>query len=323
MNCGTTTIAAVIPSYNNAAFLPDTVRSIRTQTTPVNEIIIVDDGSTDKTAEVVQTLGSDIRYIHQDNAGPSAARNRGAGAAETDFIAFLDADDRWTNGRIERQLGVMERYSQVALVAGDMQEIDNDNAVLAPSVLARHNMLQFFEDLAGAPVPDAFALLMRINFIPTGTVLIRKAAFDDTGGFSKDIRYGEDLEVWAKIASKHPIVCLPEVLMLRRQHGKNATRNTGPLLEDLVKVTKSARSWGGPKLREQGLDPDRLVADALWQLGYWYFTQEQLAEARRIFSESLREKFTRRSLLFASASMMPNFLVYKLRNFKQKLAGSD
>ncbi|GAH11728.1 unnamed protein product, partial [marine sediment metagenome] len=243
-----------------------------------------------------------IRYIHQDNAGPSAARNCGVAAADSGFIAFLDADDRWTPDKIKRQLRAMESHPQAALVAGDMQEIDKDDAVLTPSVLAKHDILKFFQDLAGAPIPDAFALLMHINFVPTGTVLVRKAAFDDTGGFCADIRYGEDLEVWARIASQHPIVCLPEVLMLRRQHGQNATQNTGPLLEDLVKVTKSVRNWGGPKLRDQGLDPNRLVAEALWELGYWHFTREQLTEARHKFGESLREKFTGRSLLFASAA---------------------
>jgi glycosyltransferase involved in cell wall biosynthesis len=315
------TISAVIPAFNSADFIADAVQSIRAQTHPVDEIIVVDDGSTDKTAMTVQRLGDGIRYLHQANAGPSAARNRGIEAARGDLIAFLDADDQWTTTKIEQQLAVMEQNPAIALVAGDMAEIDSQGQTIVPSVLDKHGLLAGFKDLQGSPIPNALALLLETNFIPTGTVLARWTAIEEAGGFDTRIRYGEDLGLWATISARHPIVCLPEVLMLRKQHGRNVTRDTTPLLRDLVKVMELLRARSATQLRAQGVDPDRLVAQAWGNLGYWQFSSGRLPDARRAFRSSLGEKATLRTLLYGALCLMPGRLVFSLRHIKQMIAG--
>ena len=312
------TISAVIPAYNSALFIADAISSIRSQTCPVDEIIVVDDGSIDNTSEVIRQAGSDIRYIHQDNAGPSSARNRGIDSASGDLIAFLDADDQWTPRRIEKQMDVMRDNSGIALVAGDMAEIDSQGKIIVPTVLGKHSMLDFFQDLGGLPIPNALALLMEINFIPTGSVLAKKSVLLATGCFNTELRYGEDLELWGRIAVNHAITCLPEVLMLRRQHGNNATQSMGPLLGDLVKVAESARSWGRASLLQSGVDPDRLVAQAWANLGYWHFTSRHLPHAHAAFFSSLREKFTSRAAFYASISLLPENVVNFMRLVKAK-----
>jgi len=315
-------ISAIIPAYNSAPFIAQAIASIRAQSHPVDEIIVVDDGSTDDTAGVVRALGTDIHYLYQPNAGPSAARNQGVSAARGELIAFLDADDQWTPTRIAQQLAVFRQHPEVALVAGDMAEIDPRGNVLVPSVLEQHGIRQTFARLDGSPLPRALATLLEINFIPTGSVLVKRAALQATGGFDTTIHYGEDLEVWAKIAARHALVCLPEVLMLRMRHGANVTRNTTPLLQDLVKVMTAARSWGGVQLREQGADPDRLVARAWADLGYRYFSSGELHAARQAFFASLREKPTLRALFYGAFSIIPQRVVTLLRSTKQKLAGT-
>jgi len=315
-------ISAVIPAYNSAAFIADAIGSVRAQTRPVDEIIVVDDGSTDDTAMVVQRLGDGVHYLYQANAGPSAARNRGIEAARGNLIAFLDADDQWTRTKIEQQLAIMEQNPAIALVAGDMAEIDSQDNITVASVLSKHNLLPYVKDLASKPIPNALALLLKVNFIPTGTVLARRAALEDAGGFTTDIRYGEDLELWAKVAAQHAIVCLPEVLMLRRQHGENATQATEPLLHDLIKVMSSLRAWDAKQLRQQGIDPDRLVAEAWGNLGYWQFSSGRLPDARQAFRRSLEEKMTLRTLLYSTLCIMPSRLVYRLRHLKQVIAGT-
>lgn len=316
------TISAIIPAYNSAAFIADAIGSIRAQTRPVDEIIVVDDGSTDDTAMIIQRLGEGVQYLHQANAGPSAARNQGIKAARGDLIAFLDADDQWTRTKIEHQLAVMEQNPAIALVAGDMAEIDSQDNITVASVLNKHSLLACFKDLASKPVPNALALLLKINFIPTGTVLARRTALEEVSGFSAEIRYGEDLELWAKVAAQHPIVCLPEVLMLRRQHGENATQATEPLLHDLIRVMSSLRAWDEKKLRQQGIDPDHLVAEAWSNLGYCHFSSGRLPDARRAFHNSLQEMTTLRALLYSSLCIMPERLVYSLRHIKQMIAGT-
>ncbi|ANE55602.1 glycosyltransferase [Methylomonas sp. DH-1] len=310
-------ISAVIPAYNSAKFIKAAVASIEAQTEPVAEIIIVDDGSTDATEAVVRSLPGNIVYYKQANQGPSAARNKGIELAKGDWIAFLDADDQWTENKIALQKTILEKYPELVLVAGDMAEIDNDDDIITQSVLAKHGMLEDFRKLAGQAIPNALARLVTKNFIPTGTVLAKRDILIAAGGFNSAIRFGEDLELWAKIATHHPISCLPLCLMLRRQHGNNATSANESMLLDLTKVMESVRAFSQQQLKRQGLDPNQLVSDAFWTLGYWYFVNNQANLARKAFISSLKQQLTSRSVAYLIASTLPPFLVAQLRKFKQ------
>jgi glycosyltransferase involved in cell wall biosynthesis len=311
------TISVVIPTYNADLFIGEAVESVRRQGTSVQEIIIVDDGSTDNTAEIVAALGSDIRYERQENAGPSAARNLGIKLASAPLIAFLDADDVWTSNKIAQQLAVFGVHPDVGLVASDMAETDAVGTMITPSVLAAHNLLVFFQRLDGTPVPQALRRLVEKNFIPTGTVIARRSLLLDLGGFQPDIRYGEDLELWARIAACTPIVCLPHVHMLRRQHGANATQATERMLGDLVKVMKNLRESCGDELRAQGSDPDAIVANAFFDLAYWYFAAGNLKAARDAFLNSQSFKPSLKAAMYAAVSYLPAPMVRALRRIRQ------
>jgi len=313
-------ISAVIPAYNSAGFIADAIASIRAQTVPVDEIIVVDDGSRDDTARRVRALGDDIRLIEQPNQGPSAARNRGIEAAGGDWIAFLDADDQWLPDRLERQLAVLQRHPDVVLVAGDMREIDERDAVIRDSVLAHHGLREAFD---GRPVPRAAARLLEKNFIPTGTVLARRDLLQALGGFRTDIRYGEDLELWVRIALHHPIVMLPEVLMLRRQHGSNATRDEAPMLRDLVRVLLSLRDFDRPALEEQGIDIEAGIAHAWWVLGYHRLNHDDRDEARRAFAAGFRARPSPRTAVFWLLAALPRPLAEGLRRGRRTLKGDS
>lgn len=319
----TPSISAVIPAYNAASYLGSAVASVHRQSVGVNEIIVVDDGSSDNTAAVAESLGPPVRCLRQDNAGPAAARNRGIRAADGEWIAFLDADDQWTADKTRAQLEAAEAHPELALIASDMAEVDAGGAVTVPSVLERHGMRERFVALAGRPLPRALAALLSKNFIPTGTVLVRRAVLDEVGAFDPRIRYGEDLELWARIAARYPITCLAQVHMLRRRHGANATGATEAMLRDLTQVMAAARRWGENALRAEGVDPDRLVARAWADLGYWYFDARSPAQARAAFGRSLAEKLTPRALAYyASCAALPPAALYGLRRLKQFLAGT-
>lgn len=312
-------ISAVIPAYNSAEFIADAINSILKQTCPIDEIIVVDDGSSDNTGQIVRSLPGNIRYHKQNNRGPSAARNQGIKIAKGNWIAFLDADDQWTPDKIEKQLDTFNRYPELHLIAGDMSEIDNQGKLLTTSVLAKHHLLQRFQELQGQPIPNALAALIRKNFIPTGTVLVQRDTVLAAGLFNESIRFGEDLELWAKIAARHPITCLPEILMLRRQHGNNATHLTGRMLVDLVKVMQSLRSTITADLKHQGLNPDQLVANSFADLGYWYFSETDYSKARLAFLASLRETINRRAALYLLSSCLPHILIKSIKTIKQAI----
>ncbi|MEZ0186518.1 MAG: glycosyltransferase family 2 protein [Candidatus Reddybacter sp.] len=314
-------ISAVVPTYNNAEYIEGAINSILAQTHPVDEIIIIDDGSSDDTEALVDNIikkSNNIIYIKQDNQGPSSARNRGITAANGDWLAFLDADDLWTPDKIALQIEALQREPSLKLIAADMNEIDRHGKLIAESVLAKHQLLDKFQSLDGKAVPNALTALLTKNFIPTGTVLVEHASLAAAGGFNTNIRFGEDLELWAKIAADNAISCLPQVMMCRRQHGNNATQSTALMLEGLVKVMQSLRAWGAEKLLLKHVNPDQLVATALSDLAYWHFNQCDYKQARKFFTSSLRERPSIRALIYSGACLLPDTVIDHIKTLKQR-----
>lgn len=173
-------IAAVIPAFNAAASIESAIRSAQAQTRVPDEIIVVDDGSADRTAELAEALGALV--IRQANAGPGAARNRGIAATDADWVALLDADDAWRPDRIQRQLPAL-------------------GAERVGVVYAGHRLADGREPPMPPPSMD-FAALWQRNRIPTSTVLLRRAAWDAVGGFdeSRELIGVEDYNLWLRLA---------------------------------------------------------------------------------------------------------------------------
>jgi glycosyltransferase involved in cell wall biosynthesis len=314
-------VSVVIPAYNAARFLPEAIESIRRQSRAVHQIIVVDDGSKDDTAQVVAGLGPDVTYVHQTNAGVSAARNRGIQEATGDIVAFLDADDRWLPGKVEKQLAVFERNPQTGLVGTDRSDVDANDQVLLDSLFRKQGLYDEFVELDGRPMADAFSRLILVNFLPTSSVMVSKRVLAAVGGFETTIRYGEDLELWARIAARYPLVCLPDVLVLYRLHDSNAIHQTERLLVDMVRVMQRIRSWGSQQMLDQGLNADRIVAQSQWELGYWYLNSGQFAKARGPFWAGFRESASARALIYALLSFLPPGIIRALRKTKQQIMG--
>ncbi len=307
-------ISVVIPAHDAAPYLAEAVTSVRAQGEAVREIIVVDDGSRDATAEVARELG--VTLLCQENLGPAAARNRGIAAATGAWIAFLDADDRWVEGKLERQLALVAAHPEVALVCGDMAEVDAAGVVLCASVMAAHGHLDPFRGLAGAPVARAAGMLLEENFIPTGTVLVRREVLTAVGGFDPKLRFGEDLELWVRIATRFPIAVLPEVCMLRTRHQTNLTGGGVETLRGLVQVAEVIRRWPRGALAGQGVEADRWAAERYLDLGHALDHADARAEARRALARSLRLAPTARAaraLLLATLPSPATRLLRRLR----------
>jgi len=217
-------VAAVIPVYNGAAFVADAIESVLAQTHPVAECIVVDDGSTDATAEVVARFGPPVRLIRQANSGVSAARNRGVAATGTRYVAFLDADDAWAPEKLERQLAAAADLDRPGLVMCDLEQFGEGGADLGR--------------VAMRPGPGTLRDMVLFEGVETvscsSTALLERALFDALGGFDPRLSQSADWDFLARACLAGPVVAVPEPLVRYRVHGANMSRNVGLLERDMT-----------------------------------------------------------------------------------------
>lgn len=314
------TVSVVIPTYNRARFLQAAVASVRAQSYPCDEIVIVDDGSSDDTTEVVAALGPGVRLIRQANAGPAAARNRGIDEARGDLVAFLDTDDRWLPNKLAAQVELFRREPSLALVCADMAIEDDAGVRIVESNFVQRGLQQDFAALGGRPVPNAPRRLLELNFVNTSTVVAKRQLLVALGGFDTRLRYGEDLELWLRIAARHPIACVASVQEVRVEHDSNVTRSVEPMLQGYVEMAKVIRDWAGAEMNRWGVDANHYVANCMADLGYWYFSNGRMSDARNAMAASFREAPNGRSIVYFAGSLLPANLRQFVRRLKERAA---
>jgi glycosyltransferase involved in cell wall biosynthesis len=201
-------VSVIIPVYNGERFLASALASVRAQTHPAAEVIVVDDGSTDRSARIAAELLAGwpaLRMLSQPNAGPSAARNAGLARASGDFVTFLDADDQMTPERTAIQLAFLADHPEADLVLGS-EWIELEEGVTPPDWLRALP--------SGVPNPLIFSML------------VRRAAFDRVGGFDPSLRLAEETDwLYRARAAGIGIATIEDVLLRRRLHGGNLTHD--------------------------------------------------------------------------------------------------
>jgi glycosyltransferase involved in cell wall biosynthesis len=193
-------VSVVIPMRNARRYVAEAIAGVLGQGHEALEVVVVDDGSSDDSPAVAAATGDNrVRLLAQDPAGAAAARNRGIAASSAPYLAFLDADDRWTCGKLAAQLAVLAQRREIDMVFGHYREIDEDGAPVAA-------------DASGPAYSPC-------------SMLIRRAAFDRVGAFDTGLAVGEFIDWFARAEDaglRH--VMLPDVVMERRVHGANLTR---------------------------------------------------------------------------------------------------
>jgi glycosyltransferase involved in cell wall biosynthesis len=196
-------ISVVIPAYNNGPHIHRSIDSVLAQTASPLEIIVVDDGSTDNTSELVKCYGEKVRYICQENAGASAARNAGIDAAVGDWIAFLDADDEWLPMKLETQLNLLKKHPDLDWMTGNyircLCSANRCTPAVATSACDRY--------LDPNEIVDNYLLKYQHGFTGcTDTMLIRKSLLDEAGRFRIEQKRFNDLDCWLRIAYRQPVI---------------------------------------------------------------------------------------------------------------------
>jgi glycosyltransferase involved in cell wall biosynthesis len=212
------TVSVVIPVYNNEAFIAAAVKSVLSQTRPPMEIIVVDDGSTDGTAAVLESFRDSIRYVYQQNRGEPSARNRGIRESTSKYIAFLDGDDLWHSDKLELQMTYLQEHPNCSLVYSDMSTFD-ENGVIDASVKNRLRM-----SLPGGRI---FPALFMTALFGSGSVVLRRECFNKVGYFDEDLLVGSDYEMWLRIARHFELGAVDQPLLRYRHHAAMSTRGLG------------------------------------------------------------------------------------------------
>jgi glycosyltransferase involved in cell wall biosynthesis len=240
-------VAVAIACYNHGRFLAEAIESVLAQNCPVDELIVVDDGSTDDTETVAKRYPA-VSYVWQANQGLSSARNTGLGHARSDYILFLDADDLLFPNAIADSRACLEANSGAAFVFGGHQLIDAQGAVLTnfPARLDR-------QGLAG--------LLEGNHIAMHATVLYRRRLLLDSGGFDESLRACEDYDVYLRLSRQYPIAGYDTISTKYRRHGANMTENPVHMLRSAKIVLQRHR----PK------PSDGQVLEKSWMTGWEFF----------------------------------------------------
>jgi glycosyltransferase involved in cell wall biosynthesis len=217
-------VSVIIPVYNYERYLGEAIESVLSQTSKHLEVIVVDDGSTDQSAEVARSFaGRGVRYCNQIHAGIGPARNKGVELARGEFIAFLDADDRWPLEKIERQLSAFESDPALEMVFGQAVQLQN-----GPEWEAGVNDNKL--PVAGM-VP---------GMVP-GTMIVRREAFLRVGKFQGDWKVGEFIDWYARaVQLQIRSVILPDLFLWRRIHDSNQGIRERQSISDYARVLKAS-----------------------------------------------------------------------------------
>ena len=184
-------VSVVIPAYNAEQHLRRSVESVLAQTYRQFEIIVIDDGSTDHTAEVCRSYADRIRYLHKPNGGVSRARNRGIREANGEYIAFLDADDAWKPTLLEELVGHLKDHPDVSVATGAQVFVSGQTERIHPdpSEYEFDRVVDYFEVFGRGP-----------NFVHTSSAVYRKCTVDAVGGFAPWMRHNEDTEFFIRVS---------------------------------------------------------------------------------------------------------------------------
>lgn len=207
------TISVIIPTYNGARYIRQAIDSVLAQSYSDYEIIVVDDGSTDNTAEILWPYGDRITYLYQSNQKLPTARNNGITASKGKYLAFLDSDDLFLPDKLEVQARYLDERPDVGLVASGWQYIDDDGWILSTS----------------EPQEDRPITLETILFgglAPVHAVLLRREWFGRVGGFDPQFAYCEDMDLWYRLAlAGCPMVWVEAIVCQYRIHTDNMSRS--------------------------------------------------------------------------------------------------
>jgi glycosyltransferase involved in cell wall biosynthesis len=258
-------VSVVIATYNRANYLAETIDSVLGQSFQKFELILVDDGSTDETRRIVAPYGSRVRYLYQQNRGPSAARNLGARNASAGWISIQDSDDLCLPNHLETLYGYADKHPESGMVFANGSYLGgpaHNRETIIPAAKSRRLADE------GVRLEDLFDK----SIVRLQAALISKRCYDDVGGHDESLRISMDLDLTFRLISRYPVAYLDEVVFSYRRHSGNISGNQELRLSENIRVIE--------KLVTQNYQAEKLLGKrrVAARLAYRYY---RLAKGRR------------------------------------------
>ena len=231
-------VSVILPVHNGEATIAEAVASVLMQSWRDLELIVIDDGSTDSTRDLLSAIKDErLQAFSELQSGPAASRNRGIGRSRGDFVAFIDADDVWNPEKLELQLAALERMPDAAVAYCWIDYMDAEGHFVCP------DSRPLFEGLV-------YEQLLTQNFIDCGSnIVVRRQALLDAGGFDESLPVVEDWDLSIRLSVRHPFVCVPRVLVRYRQSPTSLTTQVQLMEESYFRLIERAFSQAPEQLQ--------------------------------------------------------------------------
>jgi glycosyltransferase involved in cell wall biosynthesis len=339
-------VSVIIPCYNRAHIVRDTIDSVLAQTYSNLEALVIDDGSTDSIRDVMAGYTDPrVQYFHRVNGGLSAARNTGLNAARGEFVAFLDSDDAWHPWKLAAQMEIFRRHEEVGLIWSDMSTFTNPGEVISDRHLRTYYSVYEsvdFErsrgragtltdllsdapqDVAGCPyyVADVFQDMFGGNLVHPSTAIVRRERLQKSGPFEPEVTGpgAEDYHFYFRVTAYGPSAFLDAPTTLFRLHPTQMS--TSNRLHEARGNLTVVRHW---LERHPSVLPHSRVRERLAKSHAWLGAEELHAgnprDATRHLWQSFRLQSKRRTAVMLMISLLPRRVAHILRGWKQAVQG--
>jgi len=231
-------ISVVIPTYNYGRYLREAIDSVLAQTYAPLEVIVVDDGSTDDTPEVLASYGDRIHAIRQQNGGVGSARNAGVAAARGEYIAFLDSDDIWLPEKLAKEIALFESDPELGLVHCGIERFDQSGPLSVS-----------LSGMEGWIAPDLLRLDSEVIVAAGSTPMLPRRVIEEIGGFDTRLPPSEDWDFCYRVCSRYRVGFVPEVLVRYREHGGGIHLNIARMERGMMSALEKAFASADPKVQ--------------------------------------------------------------------------
>jgi glycosyltransferase involved in cell wall biosynthesis len=294
------TVSICIPTYNRRDYLRETLASIFAQTYKDYEVVIVDDGSTDGTEEILKKTAYPVRYYWQENAGDAAARNKLIELATGEYIAFLDSDDLLVPDAIERMAAVMQREAEPVIVYGPYLRIDQHGNITGKS---KRKLYSGF----------VTKYLFQDVFVHSCGSMFPKSVLEEAGRFDTSLSVCSDYDLWLRLSLKYRFVAMSKPTFKRRRHpGNLSTRSLQNRIAELEVLERFYYERGGDKVVPKRIAMRRLSKQA-YRAGKYALAGEP-QKAKGLFVKSLRFHPSLKAMFYLAWAAQRGLFELRIRN---------